>query len=136
MRQPDAFDDRKPIPKKMGLGGLGHAFAGLMYLYRTQSNFRLHIVSAAIAVGLGIALRISAGEFLAVILAILLVLIAEALNTCIEWITDVLFPHFDQRAKKIKDVSAAAVLLTCLAALGVGLYIFGPRIWHFIQAPA
>lgn len=132
--QPHPGPDLKPRNTWLGKRrrGFGHAFSGLKYVYSTQPNFRIHTLSAILAVALGLFFRIENWEMIAVLFAIGLVMGAEAVNTCIEWLTDVHFPNFDERARRIKDVSAAAVLIICLSALAVGLFIFGPRLWELL----
>src|SRR5690349_24431060 len=88
-----------------------YAVAGLCYLARTQPNFRVHLAAAVTACGVGIALEISAPEFVALLLAIGLVLVAEAVNTAIEAAVDLASPGFHPLARIAKDGAAAAVLI-------------------------
>ncbi|MBS1502686.1 MAG: diacylglycerol kinase family protein, partial [Bacteroidetes bacterium] len=60
------------------LRGFGYAFKGVSYAVKTQLNFRVHLVCAFIVISLGYVLHISAAEWLWVIIAIGLVLAAEA----------------------------------------------------------
>jgi diacylglycerol kinase (ATP) len=56
------------------------------------------------------------------------VLGAEALNTAIEFVVDLVSPQWHPLARDAKDVAAAAVLLASAAALGVGLLVFIPKL--------
>jgi len=54
---------------------------------------------------------------------------AEALNTALEFAVDLAQPEWHALARDAKDVAAAGVLICSLAALVVGLVVFGPRLW-------
>ena len=51
----------------------------------------------------------------------------EALNTAIEFLTDVASPDFHPLAEKAKDVAAGAVLLAAIGAVIIGGLIFWPK---------
>ncbi|HWD86700.1 MAG TPA: diacylglycerol kinase family protein [Mucilaginibacter sp.] len=108
--------------------GFGYAFKGLSYALKTQLNFRVHLVCALIVIGLGYGLDISSAEWLWVILAIGLVLTAEAFNTALELLVDFVSPEYDKKAGHIKDMCAAAVLITAVTALVIGAVIFLPKL--------
>jgi diacylglycerol kinase (ATP) len=110
------------------IASFGHAFRGLRALLATQPNARIHAVATAAALALGALLRVSAGEWLALALAIALVWTAEGFNTAIEALCDVASPGPHPLVRRAKDVAAAAVLLAAAGALGVGLLVFAPRI--------
>jgi len=57
---------------------------------------------------------------------ITLVLAAEAFNTAIEFLTDLVSPDFHPLAKKTKDTAAAAVLICAIGAAIIGLIVFLP----------
>jgi diacylglycerol kinase len=120
-----------------GVAGRGrHGFArsfsfagqGIWYAVRTQRNMRVHVLAALAAVGAGLALRISTADWACIVLAIGLVLTAEALNTVVEALTDLAAPQFHPLAKIAKDTAAGAVLIASAAALAAGLVIFLPRL--------
>ena len=76
-------------------------------------------------------MKLSEGEWLAIILTMGGVLALEAVNTAIETIVDLVSPEYHILAKKAKDVAAGAVLLFVFAALGVASVI----IWnHFVSS--
>jgi len=95
-------------------------------MMRKQYNFYIHISLAIIAVSLGFYFEVSTSEFLWIIAVIGLVLSAEIFNTAIEKLTDLIQPEHDPRAGVIKDLAAAAVLITAITALIIGLIIFIP----------
>jgi diacylglycerol kinase (ATP) len=106
----------------------GYAFEGLWVILRTQPNFWVHLFLAALALTLAIALRLSGAEMAILIVTIAMVLVVEALNTVVETICDLVSPGYHPLVKRAKDVSAAAVLLAALGAIGVAAALFLPRL--------
>lgn len=104
-----------------------YAFAGVRYLLWTQRNAKIHCAIAIAAVILGLLLRISRGEWLALVLSIALVLATEGINTAIEAAVDLVSPHYHPLAKIAKDVAAGTVLLVAIASVIIGLIIFLPH---------
>jgi len=105
-----------------------HAWRGLGILIRTTHNLWVHIFFAILAIYLGFLLKISAVEWVAIVFAISLVIISEALNTAIEINTDLTSPEFHPYARDTKDVAAGAVLLAVIVSGIIGLIIFLPKI--------
>jgi diacylglycerol kinase (ATP) len=94
----------------------------------TQQNAWIHAAATVIVVSAGFALGLSLAEWCWIVLAIVSVWTAEALNTAFEFLTDVASPNFHPIAEKAKDVAAGAVLLAAVGAAVIGLLIFGPKI--------
>jgi diacylglycerol kinase len=113
--------------------GFGYAFTGLWYALRTQVNMRVHLSIAALAILLGILLRISTVEFAIIFVVITIVFVAEMFNTVFELSVDLFSPEYHPLAKIAKDVAAGAVLLSAIFAVVIGLLIFGPRLWALIR---
>lgn len=101
------------------------AFAGIFYAIRTQPNFTVHILAAIGILSLAFYFGISAIELVIIIFTIILVFVAEMINTSIESVTDLVTSEWRQQAKIAKDVSAGMVLVTAIGAVIVGLLIFG-----------
>jgi diacylglycerol kinase (ATP) len=110
------------------LRSFGYAFEGLATIVRTQPNFWVHSIAAVLALLLGVVLHLSPGELAVLALTIVVVLVAEAINTVIETICDLVEPRTNPLVKRAKDVSAAAVLIAALGAVGVALLLFAPRL--------
>ena len=106
-----------------------YAFSGIADMLREEPNARIHCIVTVLVIAAGFLFRISATEWLAVAFAIGLVISAEAFNTAIERLADVVQPEQDERIRDVKDLAAAAVLLCALAAAAVGLIIFLPKIF-------
>lgn len=109
--------------------GFRYAFTGLRLAWMRGVNFRIEILSALLILTFGWFLDFSPAEFTTVILAISLVLAAETFNTALEELCDKFQPTHDPHIEKIKDLSAAAVLVSALGALCVGMVIIIPHLW-------
>lgn len=90
-------------------------------------NFRIQLAAGVAAVAAGLMLRISPGEWIAVVLCIGLVLGGECANTALEAAVDLASPLPHPLAKRAKDAVAGAVLFFSLAAAIVGAIVFLPR---------
>lgn len=109
---------------------LACALSGLLHAARSQPNFRIHVVVAALVVVAGLVLRISRVEW-AIIAALTAVVIAlELLNTAIEAVVDLASPAIHPLAKTAKDTAAAAILVAAAGSVVAGAFIFLPRLWQ------
>lgn len=122
----------RPFSLKKLLRSLGYAVNGLKAAFRTEQNFRLHTMAALLAVLLSFFLKISAYEWLIIILCIVGVMALELVNTSIEKICDRISPEKHPQIKYIKDAAAAAVLIVAAGAFIAGLVIFLPRLMKFL----
>lgn len=121
-----ASQGSQPIRAAGRVQSFAHAFAGLRLLVRNEPNMRLHIGAGVAAVLAGAALHIGAAEWRWLILAVTLVLAAEALNTAIEQACNAIGLGYNPAIKAAKDVAAGAVLIAAIAAALIGASIFGP----------
>jgi undecaprenol kinase len=103
---------------------LGFALTGIRMTLRTERNFRIHLIAMIVALAVGIYLRLSVSEWCLVVISIGLVLAAELFNTAVERLSsDVAAGERKPLIKQAKDISAAAVLVTTLTALAIGIII-------------
>lgn len=114
------------------LRSFGPALAGLAWALKTQRNLQVHGFATALVGGFGLWLRLATWEWCVVLLAVGLVLAAELLNTAIEVLADRVSKEREEPIRLAKDAAAAAVLVTALAALGVGLVVFLPKLWRLL----
>jgi len=110
------------------LQSIHFALHGLKILIRDEHNARIHLIAAIVVLISGILFRISVTDWIAIIFAIGLVLAIEIINTTIERIADFISPEKQEAIKKIKDLSAASVLIAAITALIIGLFVFIPKI--------
>jgi diacylglycerol kinase len=115
------------------LCSFGHAFRGLRILLQTQQNARIHAVATVLVVAAGVMLRISPVEWVLIVLAILCVWVAEALNTAIEFLVDLASPELHPLAGKAKDVAAGAVLAAAIGSAIIGGFVFGPYLLRVLE---
>jgi diacylglycerol kinase (ATP) len=85
-------------------------------------------VATTAVVAVGLYFHLTRFEWCWIILAIISVWTAEALNTAFEFLTDVASPAFHPLAEKAKDVAAGAVLITAIGSVLIGVLIFGPHL--------
>ena len=104
------------------------AFQGLRHFFNTQHNAIIHAAATVAAILLSAIIKLPAGKFLFVAVAIALVWMAELFNTAIEQLCNMICPQQDPRVKFIKDISAAAVFVTALVAVITGCIIFIPAL--------
>ena len=105
-----------------------YAFNGLRILLKEEHNSRIHLFATICVVVAGLVFHISPLEWVAVVFAIGMVFGGEIFNSAIEDLADVVCPERDERIKKVKDLSAAAVLVSAITALIIGFIIFIPKI--------
>jgi diacylglycerol kinase (ATP) len=116
------------------LAGFEHAFAGIWHVVRTQRNARIHLGVALLVIGAGAWLGLAPIEWAVLALTIGMVLAAEWFNTVAETVVDLMTLEDHPLAKVAKDAAAAAVLLTAMVAVVVGLLILGIPAWRMLSA--
>ena len=117
----------EPFSVAARLRSFRYAFAGIATLLREQHNARLHLLASVAVIGLGLALQISRADWLAVLLAMALVWLAEAMNSALEYLCDAAVPEEHALIRKAKDVAAGGVLICALFAVVVAGLVFLPR---------
>ena len=105
-----------------------HAFNGIATVFREEFNARFHFFAALMVIVLGVALQVSWFEWVVLILAMAGVITMEMFNTSIEYLADLYSTDPNQKIKKIKDLSAGAVLVMAIASLIIGIIIFLPKL--------
>ena len=113
---------------KKRMRSFGYAFDGIATLLRDEHNSRIHLFAMGCVVVLGLLLSISPTEWCIVALCCGGVLMAEAMNSAVEALADLVSPDFHPLIKKAKDVGAAGVLMMATAAAAAGLIIFVPKL--------
>lgn len=101
-----------------------NAFEGLYYVFNTQPHMRVHTVIVALVLLAAWGLGVSKTELLHLLLPMVLVISAEVINTALEELVDMQVEGYQEKARIIKDVAAAAVLVSSFYALLAGTMIF------------
>jgi undecaprenol kinase/diacylglycerol kinase (ATP) len=108
------------------ISGFKFAFSGIKTILKEEQSFRIMILIAILVVATMIYFDLTLIEKAILVLAIILVLSLELMNSVMERILNVLHPQIDPQIKKIKDIFAGIVLITCFGAALVGILIFLP----------
>ena len=119
------------IPARVG--SFRHAFRGLWWLIREEHNSWIHLAVVAILIPACLLLGLSLIEWTLITICIGLVLALELVNSAIDRLADKISPEHDPLIGKIKDISAAAVLITAIAAVIVGLIILVPKFFILMK---
>ena len=101
-----------------------HAVHGLRHAFSYHQNLKIHSVLWVIVVFLGIILKLSYFEWIAIFLATFLVFAAEMVNTALEEVINLVKEEHSERARIAKDVAAGMVLLAAIFAVIVGVIVF------------
>lgn len=119
---------QEPFSVRKRLRSFRYAFQGMKTLLREEHNSRIHLAAMLAVIIAGFLLRISRVEWCLATICFGTVFMAEAMNSAIEAVADLVMPDKHPLIKKAKDVAAAGVLFTAIAAAAVGLIIFIPYI--------
>ncbi len=103
-----------------------YAIEGLISSFKTERNMKIHILAMIIVIALGLIVRLNKIDWYICIILIVLVISSELFNTAIETIVDMISPEKNEKAKLVKDISAAAVLVLAIGAVIIGLMVFIP----------
>lgn len=116
------------IKIKRLLKSFNYACRGFLKIFKEEQNLKVHVIAGLLAVFSGLYFKISRIEFALLAIVIGLVILMEIANSAVERIADILKPRLHVYVKEIKDISAAAVLVSSLLAVIAGILIFWPHI--------
>ena len=100
------------------------AFSGLAFCIKNERNMRIHFTVLFYIIILSLFYSLNRAEYAVLFLTFGLVIAAEAVNTSIETIVNLLSPTYNHLAKLAKDIAAASVLISGIAAVCVGFCLF------------
>ena len=106
----------------------GYAANGILMLIKLEQNARIHLSATVAVIACGLFVGLNRYEWLGVCAAIGLVWSAEAFNTAVEKLVDLVSPERQPRAGLIKDIAAAGVLICAIVAVVIALLVFIPHI--------
>lgn len=104
------------------------AISGIKNAFFEEKNLQIDLFMAILVIMCGFIFKVNIYQWCILMIAICQVFVAEMVNTLIENIVDWFCPHYDLRAKKIKDISCGMVLIACIFSAIVGLIIFVPYV--------
>jgi len=110
-----------------------NAFSGIVYIIKSQLNFKIHLFLSLLAIFFGLLLKISYYEWLIIIALIVIGLVIESLNTIIEELVDFITDQWHPKIKKIKDMAAGVMLIFAIGAVFIAGLIFFPRFLDYFK---
>ena len=111
-----------------------HATNGLYLAFRTQKNFRKHIVIAVFVLTLAFLLKAKGMEIAIIVATNTCVLVAELVNSVIEFVMDAYYKNkYSRLCKFAKDISSGAVLLCAISSAAIAAILLVPRLINFIK---
>ena len=110
------------------------AIEGILWATKHERHIRYHFVAALAVIFLALFFKVSAVEFFLLVLAAILVIFAELMNTAIEAVVDLVTTDYHELAKRAKDVAAGAVLVTSVGAVVLGYLVLSGHIFQLFDS--
>lgn len=106
----------------------GYSLAGLSAAWRHEMAFRIEMIALMVLLPVLVWLPVSWAFKAIILLSMVLVLIAELLNSAVEWVVDYISLAKHPLAKRAKDIGSAAVFCALVHcgiqwAIGFGLWL-------------
>ncbi|MDP4284830.1 MAG: diacylglycerol kinase family protein [Bacteroidota bacterium] len=108
------------------------AFEGLKDCFLHEKNFQVQFTIAILVTAAGIYFSISSMEWIILLICFAVVLSFEIINSAIEKLCNMVCSDYNLSIKKIKDMSASAVLFSAIISFIIGCIIFLPKIKMFL----
>jgi diacylglycerol kinase len=116
------------------LRSLRHARHGLYQAIAHENSFRIHLAVAVVLILILVGLKVKPIEAAMIIFLISTILTLELVNTVVERFVDLLEPRVHTYVGLIKDLLAAGILITAVAASIIGILILGPYVLAAIRS--
>jgi diacylglycerol kinase len=110
-----------------------YAINGILLMLKSQHNAWIHAAASVLVLLFGAFFRLSSGQWCWLVVAIMAVWTAEALNTALELLADVASSEFHPLVEKAKDVAAGAVLISAVGSVVIAMLILGPNILTYLR---
>ena len=108
-----------------------YALNGVRLAFRSQRNFRKHLVIAILTFASAFFLRVDVIEFCIILFANVFVLVCEMFNSVIEFVIDAYYKNkWAKLAKLSKDIGAGAVLISASTSAIISLIIYAKKIYE------
>lgn len=121
-------EKHKKMSFKRFLNSIKFSLDGLCNAYQNEQSLLLHAVCTIGIVILGFLLKISFNEWAVVVIALVIVLAVELLNTAIEAAVDLVTKEIHPLAKVAKDCGSAAAFVSSIMVFIICCFIFIPKI--------
>lgn len=106
-----------------------YAFKGLVFSLK-QRNMKVIFSCTILTVLTAMFLKINSNDWCILLICIGLVIALEMMNSAIEGIVDLISPEYNEKAGRIKDMAAGAVLIVSIISLIIGILILGKYFLH------
>lgn len=107
-----------------------YALNGLRLAFKSERNFRKHLVIAFVILSVALFLRVNVTEFCLLIFANAQVLVCELFNSVFEYIVDAYYKgRWAKLAKLAKDIAAGAVLFCAIISVLIASLIFAQKFY-------
>lgn len=121
-------DKDKKLKNNSFIEAWENAFNGIIYAVTTQGNIKKQLVIAVIVMIVSLFFNLNRAEFLCLMFTVILIIIAEMINTAIETVVDLYTDLYHPKAKIAKDVGAGAVVIAAINAIIVAYFLFFDKI--------
>lgn len=121
-------EKHKKMSFKRFLNSIKYSVDGLVNAYQNEQSLWLHAMCTIIIVILGFALQISFIQWAIIVIALVIVLAVELLNTAIEATVDLVTKEIHPLAKVAKDCGSAAAFVSSIMVFIICCFIFIPKI--------
>lgn len=117
--------------KRTIIDSFNYAVSGIILAIKTEKNMKVHYLIALATIFLSLFFDFTRIEFLLLLFAISLVVVAEMINTALERVVDLITVDYHPLARLVKDVAAGAVLIAAINSIIVGYLLFFDRLNSF-----
>ena len=108
----------------------GYAFKGAWDMLANHNPSKIHMLAFVGMMVVCWAFGFALWKWIVVLLCSGMVLTAEALNTGIEYVVDLVSPEWNELAGKAKDVAAAGVLFASLFSGVIAILLVVHEVWY------
>lgn len=110
-----------------------NARKGMRIVLKSEINLRIHFCVALIVVATAFLLDFSVEKMCILLLTIVVVIVAEMLNSAVEFALDAVFHNkYSRLVGMAKDISAGAVMFASVIAVVIGIILFGSAILELL----
>ena len=114
--------------KRTIISSFNYAVSGIILSLKTEKNMKIHYLIALSTIFLSLFFDFTRVEFLLLLFAISLVVVAEMINTALERVVDLITEEYHPLARLVKDIAAGAVLIAAINSIIVGYLLFFERL--------
>lgn len=110
-------------------GTFKNSFKGIRLALKSERNIRIHFILAVMVIAFGIVLQFTPLEFCVLLFAIAIVIIAEMMNSAIEFTLDAIFHNrYSRLVGMAKDIAAGGVMVATFISIAIGIILFGSKV--------